>query len=178
MTQDRAGRTYRGRFATVWGAVAAMLFVGGGFVSAAPKASKSAESRPSYRGLLGKDNPKIRRENGKVYIWAGGGPPGTPQAKWYDFTDSLIDPARLQFGIGKDRIRSIDDPLYVKPDDPRLLSLPPSPYRGDPKPKTTDDILVTGVVVNGQARAYPIGLLDYHELVNDTLGGKPVTVGW
>ena len=41
-----------------------------------------------------------------------------------------------------------------------------------------DEIMVIGFAVGTEARAYPVGLLDHHELVNDSLGGKPVTVGW
>ena len=37
---------------------------------------------------------------------------------------------------------------------------------------------VIGFAHGGEARAYPIALLNHHELVNDTVGGKPVTVGW
>ncbi len=133
----------------------------------------------TYRGRLGPGNPKIRRENGKVYIWAGGGPPGSDKAQWFDFTGAPFPPEELQFGIGADRIRSIDDPLFVKPDDPRLLRyIRPSPYRRDERPKTNDDILVIGVAQGGDVKAYPIALLDYHELVNDTIAGKPKTVGW
>ena len=33
---------------------------------------------------------------------------------------------------------------------------------------------VIGVVRNGQARAYPTIVLDWHEVVNDTLGGCPI----
>jgi hypothetical protein len=36
--------------------------------------------------------------------------------------------------------------------------------------------LVLGVVVNGEARAYPHGVLWWHEIVNDVLGGKPIMV--
>ncbi|MCA9286313.1 MAG: DUF3179 domain-containing protein [Phycisphaerales bacterium] len=35
---------------------------------------------------------------------------------------------------------------------------------------------VIGVVVNGAARAYPIRLMNAHEVVNDTLGGEPIVV--
>jgi len=38
------------------------------------------------------------------------------------------------------------------------------------------DDRVVGVVVNDKARAYPIGLLNWHECVNDKLGGVPVAV--
>jgi len=37
---------------------------------------------------------------------------------------------------------------------------------------------VIGVVWNGQARAYPVPVLDWHELVNDTLGGQALLVSW
>lgn len=35
---------------------------------------------------------------------------------------------------------------------------------------------VAGVVVGGQARAYPLRVLVFHELVNDSLGGEPILV--
>jgi hypothetical protein len=41
-----------------------------------------------------------------------------------------------------------------------------------------DDDRVVGVVINGQARAYPLRLLNWHELVNDSLGDTPVVVSW
>lgn len=39
-----------------------------------------------------------------------------------------------------------------------------------------DDDRVLGLVVNGEARAYPFTVLWWHEVVNDTLGGQPVLV--
>jgi len=140
-------------------------------------AEKPSKEGKAYRGRLGGGSAKIRMEEGKTYVWAGGDPSG-PGSRWYNFTGSSIPAADLQFGIGKDRIPSIDDPLFVEPDDPRLLGLPQSPYRKDEAPKSTDEIPVIGYVENGEARAYPIALLDHHELVNDRIGGKPVTVGW
>jgi hypothetical protein len=41
-----------------------------------------------------------------------------------------------------------------------------------------DEELVIGVVINDDARAYPIRLLSSHEIVNDTVGGEPVMVTW
>jgi hypothetical protein len=38
------------------------------------------------------------------------------------------------------------------------------------------DDLVLGVVVGRQARAYPLRVLNWHEVVNDTLAGRPVAV--
>ncbi|MFQ5716604.1 MAG: DUF3179 domain-containing protein, partial [Nitrospinales bacterium] len=35
---------------------------------------------------------------------------------------------------------------------------------------------VLGVVINGQAKAYPIKILNWHEIVNDKVGGRPVAI--
>lgn len=35
---------------------------------------------------------------------------------------------------------------------------------------------VIGVSLGGQARAYPISVMNWHEVVNDTLGGQPIAV--
>lgn len=35
---------------------------------------------------------------------------------------------------------------------------------------------VAGIVVNGEARAYPLSILNAHEVVNDELGGVPIAV--
>ncbi len=37
---------------------------------------------------------------------------------------------------------------------------------------------VLGVFLNGEARAYPIRILNWHELVNDEIGGEPILVSW
>jgi hypothetical protein len=42
----------------------------------------------------------------------------------------------------------------------------------------TDDEPVLGVAVAGEARAYPVAILNWHELVNDTLGGEPILVSF
>lgn len=39
-----------------------------------------------------------------------------------------------------------------------------------------DDDRVLGVVLDGQARAYPINLGWWHEVINDRLGGRPISV--
>lgn len=42
---------------------------------------------------------------------------------------------------------------------------------GDWYPK---DAVVFGVVINGEARAYPKNMMEIHEMVNDTLGGRQI----
>lgn len=62
--------------------------------------------------------------------------------------------------VPRDGIRSIDAPVFVGPGD-RLLP---------------DDLLVIGVAVGSDARAYPIPVLARHEIVNDVVGGRPLAV--
>jgi len=39
-----------------------------------------------------------------------------------------------------------------------------------------DEALVFGVVINGEARAYPKNIMEVHEMVNDTLGGRRIAI--
>ncbi len=41
-----------------------------------------------------------------------------------------------------------------------------------------DGELVMGVEIDGQAKAYPVGLLNEREMVNDELAGIPLLVTW
>lgn len=41
-----------------------------------------------------------------------------------------------------------------------------------------DDQLVFGINIAGEARAYPFRTLEFHEVVNDTVGGVPVTLSF
>lgn len=65
-------------------------------------------------------------------------------------------------GPGKDGIPALSNPAVV------------SAGEGDRFLQAED--LVLGVVVNGEARAYPHGILWWHEIVNDVLGGEPIVV--
>ena len=53
------------------------------------------------------------------------------------------------------------------------------------QPKTTsaaqgawypDNAIVFGLVINGEARAYPKNMMEVHEMVNDTLGGRQIGI--
>ena len=65
-------------------------------------------------------------------------------------------------GPGKDGIPPIDEPVFISPGEAAELL-------GDRKP-------VVAVEINGEAKAYPIEILMWHEIVNDTIGDVPVTV--
>jgi len=44
--------------------------------------------------------------------------------------------------------------------------------------KIEDDSYVLGVVIDGQARAYSLNLLNNHEVVNDQIGDLPYAAVW
>jgi hypothetical protein len=79
-----------------------------------------------------------------------------------DFTRSNVDPSEITpGGPGKDGIPAIDDPRFVPLDRVRKL--------GKEEP-------VIGVVMDGEAKAYPLRILTWHEIVNDEIAGVPVAV--
>ena len=40
------------------------------------------------------------------------------------------------------------------------------------------DDLVIGIEIEGQARAYPLSILNIHEVINDTIGDVPISITW
>jgi hypothetical protein len=61
-----------------------------------------------------------------------------------------------------DGIAPIYDPQFVTADEATYV----------------DEEMVIGVEINGEAKAYPITLLNRREMVNDELGGTPMLVTW
>ncbi len=123
-------------------------------------------SGAQYPRQIGTQGNRLKEQNGRTLLWAKGDP-GSEESQWFDVTDIPFDPLKFQYGIGKDTIPAIDEPLFVSVDDPRLEAQ-----------DITDDSRVIGYAVGGDARAYPIRIMDRHELVNDAVGGNPVTVAW
>ncbi|WP_339715587.1 DUF3179 domain-containing protein [uncultured Sneathiella sp.] len=79
-----------------------------------------------------------------------------------DFSKSAIDFSEIRNGgVGKDAIPSIDNPKFIPAAEADHLN-PTEP--------------VIGVAINGEARAYPLQVLMWHEIVNDELGGVPIAV--
>jgi len=77
--------------------------------------------------------------------------------------DDALVPAKqiLSGGPGRDGIPSLDYPAFIVARNADYLS---------------EEDRVLGVEVNGVARAYPIRILNYHEIVNDIVGGEAIVV--
>ena len=37
---------------------------------------------------------------------------------------------------------------------------------------------IIGIALKGEAKAYPVDVMGFHELINDVVGGMPITVCW
>lgn len=87
------------------------------------------------------------------------------------FAEFLQDdaPARIRVeeiqwgGVRVDGIPALDEPAMIPADQADYLE------PGEP---------VFGIALNGEARAYPLRILDWHEMANDTIGGVPVSLAY
>jgi hypothetical protein len=64
-------------------------------------------------------------------------------------------------GVPRDGIPALIDPEFIEVEQASYLS---------------NADLVLGVIVEGEARAYPIDIMNYHEIANDHFQGRPVCV--
>lgn len=64
--------------------------------------------------------------------------------------------------LGRDSIRPVYEPEFVPADQAQLA----------------DDELVLGIEIDGEAKAYPISVLNFREMVNDELAGVPILATW
>jgi len=82
----------------------------------------------------------------------------------FDLTDTSIPRDEIYHGgPARDGIPPIDHPRFVSAHDAVFL-------------ERSDRIL--GLVEDGVVRAYPIKILNYHEIVNDTINGKAIVISY
>jgi hypothetical protein len=106
--------------------------------------------------------------------------PHADYAAWKGELFSHIDPAFTEFlyrgvkhrarleeiqwgGVRKDGIPALTDPRHLAAGAARYL---------------TGKELVLGLVVGGEARAYPLRIMDWHEMANDVGAGVPITIAY
>jgi hypothetical protein len=89
-------------------------------------------------------------------------PGGTSRTAAGSTPDPLVDPDDIiSGGPPPDGIPPIDEPKFLAPEDATFLA--------EREP-------VLAVEIGGQARAYPLQIMTWHEIVNDEIGGVPVSV--
>ncbi len=108
-------------------------------------------------GLL--SSQKVTIERTPKFIFAG------PRQKPFNATRHLIPLSQIQIGtLSKDDIPALDHPAFITAAQANALL------------KGSDRVL--GVFLNGEAKAYPVRILNWHEAVNDAIGGRPILVSW
>jgi hypothetical protein len=82
----------------------------------------------------------------------------------FDVTLHSVPLREIKASVARDAIPALTRPEFLSADQAdRLL-------------KRSERVL--GVALNGEEKAYPVRILNWHELVNDSLGGQPVLVSW
>ncbi len=93
------------------------------------------------------------------------GPPGSVEAAMGSDPGSVttagLDPNDIVDVVPRDSIPALDEPTFISPHEATWL---------------TDREPVIAVQHRGEARAYPLQIMTWHEIVNDTIGGTPVAV--
>ncbi len=86
-------------------------------------------------------------------------------AQWFfDGVESDIPLWTAQWGgVRSDGIPPLDNPVMIPADIAIFME---------------EDEQVFGVSINGDARAYPFRFMNWHEMANDVVGGKPVTLAY
>ncbi len=96
-----------------------------------------------------------------VWLASPVGAADPPRLNGFDLSRSGVPAAEIRSGgPARDGIPALSAPKVVPVQD--------APW--------ADDDLVLAIEQGGEARAYPVAILDWHELINDTLGGEPILV--
>ncbi len=111
---------------------------------------------------------------GGVFLRAGPRPVGdgrNVETYGFDLSTCLVPRDRIiTGGLRKDALRALVDP-------PVFAGQEVADYNATLYGKyLVSSDRVIGVEINGETRAYPLRVLNCHEIVNDTLGGVPIAV--
>jgi len=116
-------------------------------------------------------------------LWQQGHPEITPHKSLLSFKSALfnsIDPSFTRFfrpdmtfdirpeeivwgGVPVDGIPALDNPAHIEPKQAKYLE---------------DSDAVFGIEINGDARAYPLRIMGWHEMFNDVVGGVPISLAY
>ena len=105
---------------------------------------------------------EVVQKEGKIFIRDNTG-------KEWDVTHAVneygFNAANFQFGLGPFAIRPILDPQMLEPGDPNY-------------PSSSSNFTVIGTTLNGDTRAYPLNVLNRHEIADEQFGDIYVAVAY
>lgn len=91
-----------------------------------------------------------------IVAWGSGALSGASAAQQQDLPEGYVQI------LDRGGIPAIDDPVYVPAAEANIR----------------DEAWVLGVLIDGEARAYSLELLNSHEVVNDTIGNTDFAAVW
>ncbi|VAV94284.1 hypothetical protein MNBD_ALPHA08-23 [hydrothermal vent metagenome] len=123
----------------------------------------------------------------KAMLWQEANPEIVPHKSYRDLKLEVlrrIDPNFMRF-LGKERSDQTRMKIRLEEiawggvvvdgipslDSPKLITADEADYM-------KDDDLIFGVEINGDARAYPLRIMGWHEMFNETIGGVPVALAY
>ena len=125
---------------------------------ALPPARQTDVPPPNAGGELGSGRAPLAGSTGREAV-----PSALVDRFWPGFI-TLIDPEFIRSGgPPPDGIPAIDEPRFAPTAEIDFLA---------------DDEAVLSLEIDGDARAYPLQIMTWHELVNDTVGGVEVTISY
>jgi hypothetical protein len=84
------------------------------------------------------------------------------QTNGFDLSNATLPSAEIMHGgPPRDGIPALSNPKLIKPGQADYLS---------------DGDRIVGITINGQSRAYPIGILNWHEIVNDKIDNQSFAI--
>ncbi len=105
---------------------------------------------------------EVVQKEGKIFIRDNTG-------KEWDVTHAVneygFNASSFQFGLGPFAIRPILDPQMLEPGDPNY-------------PSSNSNFTVIGTTLNGDTRAYPLNVLNRHEIADEQFGDIYVAVAY
>jgi hypothetical protein len=130
---------------------------------------------------------KVVRDWKEAMLWVEAHPEVKPHESYRGLKLDLLkrlDPGFERF-LGADRARPENMKIRLEEivwggvpvdgipslDNPKLVSAGEASY-------LLDEDLVFGVAINGDVRAYPLRIMGWHEMFNETIGGVPVALAY
>lgn len=101
----------------------------------------------------------VYEKDDRLWLFGGHG-----EGQDFDITDLTLDHRKLNFGFGREAFPALIQPEFGRPGEEGV--------RVEPATR------VIAVAIGGEARAYPIELMQHHEVVNDIVGDRPVMVAY
>ena len=110
-------------------------------------------------GFLAQKQQPVVVERTPVYL------PSQPREKPFDVTRRTIQLEEIQAGgPARDGIPALHHPLFISSSEADQVLQPSD--------------VVLGVEFAGTSKAYPIRILNWHEVVNDDVGGQSILITW